>query len=70
MLIHQLIFVNSEILRVYIKKRSGEITQFTGISDPYEAPEIMDIHIQTEKVTAKEAAEEIYLELQKRAIFK
>ena len=55
---------------LYKKARSGEITQFTGISDPYEAPEIMDIHIQTEKVTAKEAAEEIYLELQKRAIFK
>ena len=50
---------------LYKKARSGEITQFTGISDPYEAPEIMDIHIQTEKVTAKEAAEEIYLELQK-----
>ena len=55
---------------LYKKARSGEITQFTGISDPYEAPEIMDIHIQTEKVTAKEAAEEIYLELKKRAIFK
>ena len=55
---------------LYKKARSGEITQFTGISDPYEAPEIMDIHIQTKKVTAKEAAEEIYLELQKRAIFK
>ena len=55
---------------LYKKARSGEITQFTGISDPYEAPEIMDIHIQTEKVTAKEAAEEIYSELQKRAIFK
>ena len=39
---------------LYKKARSGEITQFTGISDPYEAPEIMDIHIQTEKVTAKE----------------
>lgn len=55
---------------LYKKARSGEITQFTGISDPYEAPEIMDIHIQTEKVTAKEAAKEIYSELQKRAIFK
>ena len=55
---------------LYKKARSGEITQFTGISDPYEAPEITDIHIQTEKLTAKEAANEIYLELQKRAIFK
>jgi sulfate adenylyltransferase len=34
---------------VYAKARTGEIKNFTGISDPYEVPENPDLHIKTEE---------------------
>src|SRR5580765_1251135 len=49
---------------LYKKARAGEIKGFTGIDDPYEAPEKAEIVIDTEKVTAADAAQQIlnYLE--------
>ena len=32
---------------LYAKARAGEIREFTGISSPYEAPELPELHIQT-----------------------
>lgn len=34
---------------LYAKARRGEISNFTGISAPFEAPESPDIHIQSDK---------------------
>lgn len=50
---------------LYKKARSGEILNFTGISAPYEAPENPDVTINTEKQSAKEAAELIWSKLEK-----
>ena len=49
---------------LYKKARAGQIKGFTGIDDPYEAPEKAEILIETEKTNALEAAEAIlkYLE--------
>ena len=49
---------------LYKKARAGEIKGFTGIDDPYEAPEKAEIVIDTEKVNAGDAAQQIlsYLE--------
>src|SRR4051795_1025692 len=41
---------------LYKKARSGEIKGFTGIDDPYEAPERPEVVIETERVTPDEAA--------------
>ena len=41
---------------LYAKARSGEIKEFTGISDPYEAPENPEVHITTESQTPEESA--------------
>jgi adenylylsulfate kinase len=38
-----------DVKGLYKKARSGEIAQFTGISDPYEAPEKPEIHLHTER---------------------
>jgi adenylylsulfate kinase len=38
-----------DVKGLYKKARSGEITQFTGISDPYEAPENPEIHLHTDQ---------------------
>ena len=49
---------------LYAKARSGEIKEFTGISDPYEEPENPEIRIETAGKTPEENAAEIlaYLE--------
>jgi adenylylsulfate kinase len=49
---------------LYKKARAGQIKGFTGIDDPYEAPEKAEILIETEKTNALEAAQTIlrYLE--------
>jgi len=41
---------------LYKKARAGEIKNFTGIDDPYEAPERPEVVIETERVTPDEAA--------------
>jgi len=51
---------------LYVKARSGEIPQFTGISDPYEEPENAEITLQTEELTPDDAARIIIEDLQVR----
>ncbi len=45
---------------LYKKARAGQIKGFTGIDDPYEAPEKPEILIETEKLAVRQAAETIY----------
>src|SRR6202050_914786 len=49
---------------LYKKARSGQLKGFTGIDDPYEAPEKPEILIETEKTKPDAAAQQIlsYLE--------
>lgn len=49
---------------LYAKARAGIIKEFTGISDPYEAPENPEMKIQTEECTPDEAAQRILLKLE------
>jgi len=39
---------------LYKKARAGEIKNFTGIDDPYEAPVNPEIHVKTDKMTVEE----------------
>jgi sulfate adenylyltransferase len=41
---------------LYAKARAGLVKEFTGISDPYEAPQAPEITIKTTDVSAEEAA--------------
>jgi len=50
---------------LYAKARAGIIKEFTGISDPYEEPIDADMVIDTTKLTAEEAAQQIILHLEK-----
>lgn len=51
---------------LYKKARAGEIKNFTGIDDPYEAPTQAEIHLHTDKMTLQEEVDVIiaYLEQQ------
>ena len=50
---------------LYAKARAGIIKEFTGISDPYEAPQGAEITIDTTELTAEEAAQQIIRYLEK-----
>lgn len=49
---------------LYKKAREGEIQSFTGIDDPYEAPEAPDVVIDTSQCSPAEAANQIIAYLQ------
>jgi bifunctional enzyme CysN/CysC len=53
---------------LYKKARSGVLKNFTGIDSPYEKPENPDIHIESDKVSAEEAAEIIVKKLLQKEI--
>jgi adenylylsulfate kinase len=44
---------------LYKKARAGEIKGFTGIDDPYEAPVNAELVVDTEQLTAEDAAKQI-----------
>jgi bifunctional enzyme CysN/CysC len=44
---------------LYAKARAGELKNFTGIDSPYEPPENAEIHIDTIRMSADEAADHI-----------
>jgi bifunctional enzyme CysN/CysC len=49
-----------DVKGLYKKARAGELKNFTGVDSPYEAPEHPEIHIDTTKASAEEAAEQIF----------
>jgi adenylylsulfate kinase len=51
---------------LYAKARSGEIKEFTGVSDPYEPPENPELVLDTENESPEQSAQKIiaYLEEQ------
>ncbi|MCI4665265.1 MAG: sulfate adenylyltransferase subunit CysN [Neomegalonema sp.] len=48
-----------DIKGLYAKARAGEIKNFTGVDSPYESPEAPDMRVDTARMTAEEAAEQI-----------
>ena len=51
---------------MYAKARAGLIKGYTGVDDPYEAPEAPEVRIDTSRITPDEAAREIMLHLQQK----
>jgi len=49
---------------LYAKAFAGEIKGFTGVDDPYEAPESPDIVVETEGRTPEESAEVVIAKLE------
>lgn len=50
---------------LYAKARAGILPQFTGVSDPYEPPTDGAVNIDTSEMTPEEAAQEIFLHLER-----
>ena len=46
-----------DVKGLYAKARAGELPNFTGISSPYEPPEMPEISVNTMNMSAEEAAD-------------
>ena len=55
-----------DVKGLYAKARRGEIANFTGINDPYEAPERAEVVIDTTTVPVDEAVRRIVAEVERR----
>jgi sulfate adenylyltransferase len=51
---------------LYAKARAGILKEFTGISDPYEAPQKAEVVINTAELSPEESAQEIILHLEQQ----
>ena len=56
-----------DVKGLYAKARSGEILNFTGISDPYEEPEHPELRLDTRSTTVEQAGELVLACLQRRS---
>src|SRR5215211_3395122 len=57
-----------DVKGLYAKARAGEIKEFTGVSDPYEPPEILDLVINTESQSPEQSAQQILAFLEERGL--
>lgn len=57
-----------DVKGLYQKARLGEIKNFTGISDPYEAPEQPDIVLDTALLSLEQSVQQLLLLLEQRGI--
>ncbi len=55
---------------LYAKARAGQITGFTGVDDPYEAPVQPEVAVDTTDMTPDEAAQEVLLYLERAGYIK
>ncbi len=55
-----------DVKGLYKKARNGEITQFTGIDSPYEAPENPEYIIDTQNTSLEKSAEDLYKFIKKK----
>ncbi|MGA8534305.1 MAG: adenylyl-sulfate kinase [Candidatus Tumulicola sp.] len=55
-----------DVKGLYAKAIAGELKHFTGVSDPYEAPEHPDVIVDSELETVDESMSKILTELERR----
>jgi adenylylsulfate kinase len=46
-------------VEMYAKAMRGELKEFTGVSDPYEAPQEAEVHLRTHEETPEESADKV-----------
>lgn len=62
------VVIDRDVKGLYVKAIAGEIPNFTGISDPFEAPRNPDLHIRTDLETVDESAERAIRYLEERGL--
>jgi adenylylsulfate kinase len=57
-----------DVKGLYAKARAGEIAEFTGVSDPYEAPISPEVALATEQESPEESAARVIADLEVRGL--
>lgn len=57
-----------DVKGLYKKARAGQISHFTGISDPYEAPEAADLVLDTSVTSLEDSVQQLLALLKERQI--
>ena len=60
--------VARDVKGLYQKALAGEIAHFTGVSDPYEAPEAPDVVVRSDRETVEESLDLIWAALESRGL--
>jgi adenylylsulfate kinase len=60
------VLVERDVKGLYKKALAGEIKEFTGVSDPYEAPVDPDVTVETDSETVEQSIRKIIQELGRR----
>jgi adenylylsulfate kinase len=53
-----------DVKGLYAKALSGELAEFTGVSDPYEAPESPELRVETEGRSPEDSARDVLVYLE------
>ena len=59
-----------DVKGMYKKARAGQISDFTGISSPYEAPEKPEISVKTGSVELDDCVQQVIVEMAQRGLIK
>jgi adenylylsulfate kinase len=60
--------VQRDVKGLYKKALAGEIQNFTGISDPYEPPELPEVHVRSDTEPIEESVSRILQALRERGL--
>jgi adenylylsulfate kinase-like enzyme len=60
--------IRRDVKGLYEKAFAGEIKEFTGVSDPYEAPTSPDIVLHTEEQTPERSAQLVFDKLEEKGL--
>ena len=60
--------VARDVKGLYKKALAGEVAHFTGVSDPYEAPEAPEVRVQTDVETIEQSTAKIVSALRARGV--
>lgn len=58
--------IRRDVKGLYARALAGEIKEFTGVSDPYEAPEAPEVRVETDRETVEESVAKILAALEAR----
>ena len=62
------VLAERDVKGLYKRALAGEVPYFTGVSDPYEAPEEPDLTLHSDRETAAESIERVWALLQNREL--
>jgi adenylylsulfate kinase len=60
--------IRRDVKGLYRRALEGEIPQFTGVSDPYEAPAAPELHLRTDREAPQRSAQRVLALLEERGL--